>query len=130
MRTLNQRLLRTFVHILCCRRIPVITGVAPHFIGGAGQYVGGVSHYLSTTEKVLSSGTICLGFWGPEGGPCAIQVFTLRAARPSPPALCHEPATVSLLHQPVNSQYQVSGTGGAVCACPQVPTGPVLAIPS
>lgn len=57
--------------------------------------------------------------------------------RPSPPALRHEPVTVSLLYWPVNSQDQVGGTafhsgqtGGAVCACPQVPTGPVLRIPS
>lgn len=89
--------------------------------------MGGVSYYLSTTEKVLSSGTICLGFWGQEGGTRAIQVFTIHAARLSPPAVsraCDRVSPLSACKLLVSGQQYGVSQATDRRRCLRLPTSP------
>lgn len=130
MRTPSQRLFIAFAHILRCRRLPVCLQGFPCTSSGAlGNNGGGASYYLSITEEVLSSGTIRRGFGGQEGDTCVIQVFTIRAARPTIPACpasraCDCVAPLLACKLPGSGRrYSVSQRTDGRC-CLRLPTSP------
>lgn len=113
---------------LICYAVDVFScltaGVALYFTVGVRKYVVYVSYYFSTTGKVMESSA--QGFSVSDGKPVRARSSPMiPATRPSPPASYHRHVPISLLYQPVNSQYHISisqPTQRRCCLC--LPTAP------